>query len=120
MTRIIVLGLIGVLIGATALAAAATIVIPAAAMDDINVAVSPQDIAPPACAGMGLSAIITGAGTIQGTAGNDLIVGSAGNDTIDGLGGNDCLIGGQGSDALIGGAGFDVCIGTGADPTCER
>ncbi len=120
MKRFILLILMSAVIGATALASAASIVIPAAAMADLHMSPSAQDVAPPACAGMGLSTMISGAGVITGTEGNDLIVGSAGNDLIDGRGGNDCIIGGMGDDVLIGGAGFDVCIGSGADSTCER
>ncbi len=120
MRRIILFGLVSCLLGTLALAAAAGVALPLAVMDDIRMTLSPQDVAPPACAGMGLSTIITGAGFIQGTVGNDLTVGSAGNDTIEGLDGNDCIIGGKGNDVLIGGAGFDVCIGSSADPSCER
>lgn len=84
MKRFILLILMSAVIGATALASAASIVIPAAAMADLHMSPSAQDVAPPACAGMGLSTMISGAGVITGTEGNDLIVGSAGNDLIDG------------------------------------
>ncbi|MCX7859552.1 hypothetical protein [Chloroflexus sp.] len=120
MKRLIVLILVSSIVGAMAMAAAASIAIPPAAMADLHMSLSAQDVAPPACAGMGLGAIISGAGVITGSEGNDLIVGSEGNDVIDGRGGNDCIIGGRGADVLIGGAGFDVCIGSSVDVTCER
>ena len=51
----------------------------------------------PTC--FGKSPTITGAGSIDGTANNDVIVGSDGADVIDGKGGNDliCGYGGQSS-----------------------
>ena len=93
----------------------------------VTVGISVQDLAPAACAGMGLTALVTVAdqkgAKIKGTNGNDLIVGSADDDRIDGRNGDDCLVGGAGSDQLDGGNGFDVCLaGSGpADVTtrCE-
>jgi hypothetical protein len=57
------------------------------------------------------AATITGAGTINGTAGNDVIVGSDGSDTIDGKGGNDRICGLGGADSLYGGRGDDQIDG---------
>jgi Ca2+-binding RTX toxin-like protein len=68
----------------------------------------------------GKNATITGTGTIDGTAGNDVIVGSDAADVIDGkggndlicaLGGDDLLSGGLGNDQLDGGTGDDNVIG---------
>ena len=71
-----------------------------------------NEFKPTQCAGLTLTNLITGTGTITGTAGNDLIVGSAAADTIDGLGGNDCILGGGGDDIITGGAGTaDICLG---------
>ncbi len=124
MKRLIGLALIGIVIGSSVIASAASITIPPASMVDLTVPVAAQALAPSACAGMGLTTIISGSGIITGTAGNDLIVGSAGNDVIAGLDGDDCLIGGGGNDALIGGAGNDVCLADSGnvtiDRTCER
>jgi Ca2+-binding RTX toxin-like protein len=81
-------------------------------------AITVQDLAPPECDGMGLTALRTRASNngaiIQGTNGNDLILGTAGDDRIQGRNGDDCLVGGAGADDLDGGGGWDVCI-TGGD-----
>jgi Ca2+-binding RTX toxin-like protein len=69
-----------------------------------------QDIAPPECAGMGLTTVITNG---AGSAGNDLVLGTAAGETLNGNNGNDCLVGGGGDDFLKGGSGTDVCIGGG-------
>jgi Ca2+-binding RTX toxin-like protein len=69
-----------------------------------------QDIAPPQCAGMGLTTVVTNG---AGSAGNDLVLGTAASDTLNGNNGNDCLVGGGGDDFLKAGAGTDVCIGGG-------
>ncbi len=77
---------------------------------------------PSVCAGLTLSNLITGSGTITGTAGNDLILGGPNADTIDGQGGDDCILGGGGDDTITGGADVDICIGgPGTDTfiTCE-
>jgi hypothetical protein len=72
----------------------------------------------PTC--FGKSGTITGSGSIEGTAGNDVIVGSdaadaidgkGGNDLICGLGGDDVVSGGLGNDKLDGGAGNDQVVG---------
>jgi hypothetical protein len=82
------------------------------------VIVAPSAHAAPTC--FDRAATITGAGTINGTAGNDVIVGSDGSDLIDGRGGNDriCglgggdfLSGGRGDDQVDGGAGGDEVVG---------
>ena len=73
----------------------------------------------------GKPATITGSGTIDGTAGNDVIIGSAGDDTIDGLrgndlicalGGGDVVMGGLGNDQLDGGEGDDFMRGDAFNP----
>ena len=64
----------------------------------------------------GKTATIQGAGTLTGTAGNDVIVGSAGDDTIDGQGGNDLICGLEGKDFISGGLGNDqIDAGPGED-----
>ncbi|HLD67341.1 MAG TPA: type I secretion C-terminal target domain-containing protein, partial [Pseudomonas sp.] len=58
----------------------------------------------------------TGADTLNGLAGHDRLEGGAGNDTLNGGIGNDLLIGDAGNDILLGGIGNDSLIGgTGAD-----
>jgi Ca2+-binding RTX toxin-like protein len=67
-----------------------------------------QDLAPPECAGMGLTTLVTNG---NGTNGNDLMLGTAGVDTLSGGRGDDCLVGGAGNDSLRGQNDVDVCIG---------
>lgn len=84
--------------------------------------VSANQVKPSACAGLNLTSIVTGSGTLTGTSGNDLILGSSGVDTIDGLGGDDCILGGGGDDLIDGNTGTDVCLGgpgTDAFSACE-
>ena len=68
----------------------------------------------------GLPVTVSGAGKIQGTAGNDVIAGSPGDDeiiasegkdVICGFGGADTIYGGTGRDTIIGGEGDDVMFG---------
>lgn len=84
-----------------------------------TVAVTAQDLAPAACAGMGLTNVVSGAGAFSGTAANDLITGSAGADTIDGQGGADCIVGGGGNDDLQGDGGNDVLLGGDGDDALD-
>ena len=84
-------------------------------------AVSADEAKPAACAGITLTARVSGSGTLNGTAANELLLGSSGDDTIIGGGGDDCS--GDGDDTLVGGPGNDVCIagpgGPASDPSCE-
>lgn len=87
-----------------------------------SIPVYAEDVKPPVCAGIYLTNIVSGSGTVTGTSGNDLIIGSTGTDSIDGLGGDDCILGGGGDDILTGGDGNDICLGSsGVDTfdTCE-
>lgn len=87
-----------------------------------SASVTPNRVKPPACDGLNLTNIVTGAGTVTGTSGNDLILGSSGDDTIDGLGGDDCILGGEGDDVINGNSNTDICLGgQGADTfiACE-
>ena len=87
-----------------------------------SLAVNTDTFKPSECVGLTLTNLVSGTGTITGTAGNDLILGSTGADTIDGLGGNDCILGGGGDDTITGGADGDICLGgPGNDSflTCE-
>lgn len=76
-----------------------------------SLVVSVDDFKPSECSGLALTNLVSGTGTITGTAGNDLILGSANADTIDGLGGNDCILGGGGDDTITGGDDTDICLG---------
>jgi len=52
----------------------------------------------------------TGAGTVSGTALNDMLIGSNNTDTLIGGAGNDILEDGAGQDVLRGGAGADTFV----------
>ncbi len=93
----------------TAIAATNTVPVSQIALETIPLTLN--DLKPSSCAGLFLTDLITGSGTITGTNGNDLILGSSSMDTIDGLGGNDCIVGGDGDDVLTGGDGNDICLG---------
>ena len=109
--RLVILGLFMLMVVSVVSAFAAGISLPSTNVGSQAVAVTAEDIKPPACGSLSLTQIVSGAGTLTGTAGNDLIIGSDGADTIDGLGGNDCILGSGGDDTLIGNEGNDVCLG---------
>jgi Ca2+-binding RTX toxin-like protein len=74
--------------------------------------ITANDLKPVECAGLNLTSMIVGSGTINGGSQAALILGSAGADTINGKGGNDCMLGGGGNDTFNGGnGGQDICIG---------
>lgn len=74
-------------------------------------AATANQLAPPQCAALVLSGVVTGSGTITGVGAGDLILGSPVADRIRGRGGNDCIVGGGGNDDINGNGGNDVCIG---------
>ncbi|MBL8088720.1 MAG: hypothetical protein KF758_00975 [Anaerolineales bacterium] len=120
--RFLTFGLLSLLLLTTLTAIAATNTIPPTRIDSQVISYQINHLKPSACAGLNLSTMVTGAGVITGTAGNDLILGSSGADVIDGLGGNDCILAGGGDDTITGGEGNDVCIGGPGDDvfeTCE-
>jgi len=90
---------------------AAGISMPSSNVGQQSIPVTAEDIKPPACDALDLTSIVSGSGSLTGTAANDLIIGSAGADSIDGSGGDDCILGGGGDDSLIGNDGNDVCLG---------
>lgn len=111
----------------TAVTAANTV--PASRLGSHTATIDANALKPPECAGINLTARVTGSGAMVGTAANELILGSTGidsigarsgadcviggdaNDVVQGEGGNDVLFGGPGADTLDGGAGTDVCYG---------
>lgn len=106
---LLAVGSLAVLVAISAMgASAATNTVPPtnAGMDDAALLLS--QLAPPECAGMGLTRIQIGGGGSGG--GNALILGTAGNDNLSGGGGDDCIIAGDGSDVLNGQGGDDVLI----------
>ncbi len=120
--QLLTVGLIALLLFSSVTAVAATNTIPTTRVDTAVSSVDINDLKPSACAGLFLTNLVTGAGTLTGSAGNDLILGSSGVDAIDGLGGDDCILGGGGDDQLTGGDGNDICLGgpgTDTFSTCE-
>lgn len=84
--------------------------------------ITANTLKPASCAGITLTALVTGSGLFSATGAAELVLGSAGTDSITAGGGDDCVLGGAGIDTITGGAGTDVCIGgAGLDIflTCE-
>jgi Ca2+-binding RTX toxin-like protein len=120
--RLMLFGLLALIIVSMVAAYAAGMVIAPSSVDFISRTVTVDDLKPSACSGITLTNLVSGSGTITGTAANDLILGSSGDDTISGGDGDDCIVGGGGDDSITGSGGTDVCIGgAGADTffTCE-
>ena len=117
--RVVIVAIAATLFGAIVGALAATNNVPASNAGQAPLSFSVQDLAPPQCAGMGLTALVLGTGaTINGTAANELILGTSGSERINGNGGRDCMVGGNSGptrDRFFGGAGGDVCIGDGTN-----
>lgn len=109
--RILFFGMTALIIITSMTAVATTNTVPATRVDSQSLSYNINHIKPSACAGITVTTLVTGSGTITGTEGNDLILGGPGADDINGLGGNDCILGGGGDDILNGGDGNDVCIG---------
>ena len=110
----------------------------------VTVPITVTQLAPPACAGMPLTAIVTADSTIdagtggngnggnggngggpgvtivRGTNGADLLLGTPGDDLIDGRQGTDCLVAGGGADTLDGGQDADVCVPGTLDDVTNR
>lgn len=120
--RLLLVGVFAVIVVTSMTAIAAANTVPPSQVDDQSISYNVNHLKPSACSGIVLSNLVTGSGTLTGTAGNDLIIASSGADVIDGAGGNDCILGGGGADTITGGEGSDVCLG-GADAdafiTCE-
>jgi len=120
--RWLLFGVFAVIVMTSMMAIAAANTVPPSQVDDQSVSYNVNHLKPSACSGIAISNLITGSGTLTGTAGNDLIIASSGADVIDGMGGNDCILGGGGADTITGGDSSDVCLG-GADAdsftTCE-
>lgn len=120
--HLLTVGLVALILFSSVTALAATNTIPATRLDTATSSVDVNDLKPSACAGLFLSNLVTGSGTVTGTEGNDLILGGSGVDAIDGLGGDDCILGGGGDDQLAGAGGNDICLGgpdTDTFITCE-
>ncbi|RPI94988.1 MAG: hypothetical protein EHM40_04690 [Chloroflexi bacterium] len=120
--RLFALGSFVLIIVSLLSAFAAGLSVPPSNVGQQSISVAAEDIKPAACGTLYLTNIVSGSGTLTGTAANDLIIGGTGADTIDGLGGNDCILGSDGDDLITGGEGTDVCLGgpgTDAFTACE-
>jgi Ca2+-binding RTX toxin-like protein len=100
-----------IVVAASMTAVAAANTVPPTRVDNLSVSYQINHLRPSACAGLSLTNLVTGSGTLTGTSGNDLILAGPGADSIDGLGGSDCIVGGAGDDALTGGDDSDICVG---------
>lgn len=120
--QLLTFGMIALILFSSVTAIAATNTVPDTRISLDTLPLNLNDLKPSSCAGLFVTNLITGSGTLTGTTGNDLILGSSSIDTIDGLGGDDCIVGGGGDDLLTGGDGNDICLG-GPDAdtftTCE-
>jgi Ca2+-binding RTX toxin-like protein len=106
---------LAVLGAVTALAAANTV--PSTRVGQSNHPVLLQQLVPSECSGIsgGLSNLVVGSGSFDGTNAGDLILGSAAADTIGGRQGSDCIVSGDGNDAMNGNQSNDVLLGGGGD-----
>lgn len=120
--QILLISLAAFILFTSVTAIAATNTVPDTRLELDSMSLNLNDLKPSSCAGLFVTNLVTGSGTLTGTNGDDLILGSSSIDTIDGLGGNDCIVGGGGDDLLTGGDGNDICIGgpgTDTFTTCE-
>ncbi len=133
--KLAIMMLLALIAGSVFSAVAASNTVPATKLSNSARPITPNDLKPPECAGINLTAKIAGSGTITGTGaaelivggpgadnisgggGDDCILGGGGNDTINGNGGNDVILGGPGTDNINGGAGSDTCYGNGGGDT---
>lgn len=111
MRRAALAGLLAALALTAGRAEAATNAVPPTRLGQWTAAITVDDLRPAECAGVAVTHLVTGSGTIKGTKGNDLILGGPGADTMSGAGGEDCLVGGGGNDIMDGGSDTDVCLG---------
>jgi hypothetical protein len=93
--------------------------VPVTYASDTAESVTADSLKPAECAGITLTALVYGGGTVTGGAANELIVGSGGVDTITANGGDDCVLAGGGADTAYGGAGADVVLGAAGNDRLE-
>jgi Ca2+-binding RTX toxin-like protein len=109
--RVGILALLGVLLGSLVTALAATNTVPGTRAGHNLLSIGANDLKPAACAGITVTTVLPGSGTISGSDASELILGGSGDDTITAGGGDDCILGGGGNDLIQGQSGTDVCIG---------
>ncbi len=88
-------------------ALAATNNVPATKASRATRVIGVNDLKPPQCAALTLTAIRVG----NGTNANELVLGSAAGETIRGDQGDDCVLGGGGNDTVRGDQQTDICLG---------
>ena len=113
--RIAVLPLAALVIGGLVTAVAAANTVPPSNAGSSTRPITANDLKPPECAALALTAIVAGSGTFSGSSAAELILGSGGADIISGNSGNDCMLGGSGNDTVNGDGGADVLIGGAGD-----
>ncbi len=119
--RLSLLFLLAVLIGTGVSALTASNTVPVTNAADHISTITPNDLKPVECAALNLTAKITGSGSINGTAANELITGSAGRDIVDAGDGDDCVLTGDFKDDIDCGLGTDVALsGTGGDKNVDQ
>lgn len=89
-------------------ALAATNSVPATKAGRATSAIGVNDLKPPECAALILTAITVG---VTGTNANELVLGGAAAETVRGGAGDDCVLGGGGNDTIRGDQQTDVCLG---------
>src|SRR3990170_2515786 len=109
--RLAWVGLLTLIVAAVVSAMAASNSVPETGVDEDSFSITANDLKPPDCDALGLSAVVTGSGNFEGTSAAELLLGSSGADTISARGGADCALGGGGNDSLNGNAGGDVLLG---------
>lgn len=101
-----------IVVGGIGSAYAAGNVVPTSKAGQASQAITVNNLKPPHCAHLTLTATLVGTGAnIAGGTASELILGTTAAETIKGGGGDDCILGGGGNDTLEGDAGTDVCIG---------
>lgn len=117
LARLLVGGLVLAIGSSFISASAASVTVPASSVGQGSFAITANDLAPPECSALVLTAVVSGNGTINGAAGsvNELITGGSGADTINGNGGDDCILAGGGDDTGNAGDGADVLLGDAGD-----
>ncbi|MBU4457044.1 MAG: hypothetical protein KKA65_06095 [Nanoarchaeota archaeon] len=118
--RLALFGLIALILASVITAVAAANTVPPSRLTNQSRPITANDLKPPQCAALNLTAIVVGNGVFSGTNANELILGGPNADTIDGRAGKDCILGGGGDDYIDGGAHTDVCIGGPGNDTFFR
>src|SRR5687767_13714902 len=93
------LGFVGLIWDRMLTASATGNAVPGSRLEDSVRTITPNDLKPAECAGLTLTAKLTGGGSITGTGAAELIVGGPAAQTINGGGAADCILGGGGNDS---------------------